>query len=236
MKRPFESITESISENLEQIRENQTNNFAQVQDFSVWLVALATGAIGFGIMKDTTFSEHFTRSTLKIIMSFFCATVIFGIIFRWCLTLYQRYAQDAYFYLKSAFSRNSMMETETNNIDDLEDIDEILRRLNSDFGEDINKYINNYNAADDTQRPLIKNGLKLYYIRLAYWAKKDHDNAMKYVEDVFKKAWGMSTERFVRASNSSTNRLRLFYILSNLSFILCSLSFLGGLIIAVCNY
>jgi hypothetical protein len=88
----------------------------------------------------TQFNQSFSHTIIKTILVLLSTSIISGMIYRWGFYIWQIQYQSIEFYLQGAFSDKEFMETDPDDLTDERDIKEVVRRINTDFGEDLLMY------------------------------------------------------------------------------------------------
>lgn len=237
MKKPSEIIQELIIENLDKLQENQRHNFSNIDKFMIWVVGFSIGGISIIATNITQFNQLFSHLIIKITLILLVISVISGLVYRWFFYLFQAQYQNGEMYLKEAFSNKEIMELEEDAIDDEQDILEIIRRLRTDFGEEVSHMQEVYSNSNDNIKGLIVIDLKNHYRRLAKWAKADYELGIKHIKETFKEAFGYSEKKIEKFFNNSTGRNIQFYgRIVNVAFYTSCLSFISVLIILCIKY
>ena len=237
MKRPFETVRELFFENLDRVRENQKYNFSNSDKYMIWIVGFSIGGLSIIVTNLTSFNQLFTHSILKVILILLSTSIISGIIYRWAFYLYQVQYQSIEFYLQGAFSDKEVMEIEPEDLTKETDINEVIRRISADFGEDVSFILQTYNQVDEKGKDILLDDLKKHYRKKGEWAKKDFEMAMIYVRDTFKKAFGLSEKMIDKMFKStSASKLKLYGRITAIAFFLSCLSFIAVIIILTALY
>lgn len=198
----------------------------------VWIVGFSIGGLSIIVTNLTSFNQLFSHYNIKTVLILLATSIIAGIIYRWAFYLYQVQYQKIEFYLQGAFSDKEIMEIDADDITNETDIKEVIRRINTDFGEDISNVLQLYNQADDKGKEFLLMDVKRHYKKTGEWAKKDFELAMRYAKDVYKEAFGLSEKRINKMQTSSaTRKLKFFGWTLTIAFLLSCLSFIAVIII-----
>ena len=237
MKRPFETVKETFFENLDKLQENQRFNFSNSDKYMVWVVGFSIGGLSIIVTSLTQFNQSFSHYIVKTILILLAISIISGILYRWAFYLWQIQYQNVEFYLQGAFSDKEIMETNPDDLTKETDIKEVVRRIKTDFGEDVSHVLPIYEQVDNAGKAYLLNDLKNHYKRSGEWAKKDFEFAMDYVKDVYKTAFGLSQKRIDHLFKSdAAKNLKLFGWTSAIMFLLSCLSFIAVVIILCIVY
>lgn len=232
MKRPFESITETFSNSLERVRENQITNFANAERFLVWIVGFSIGGVSIIFSNLTSINQNYCVSDIKIVLWCLCLSIISGLIFRWSFFKMQTYYQNIEFFLQGAFSNTeAMMETDPQDLSDTNEVQEIIRKLKFDYDLDYNFILETFDNYDDDNKEIIKQNLKNNYKIAAENVKKEYELSMDYVQDVYSRAFGISKEKIQKLLNKSQSKyFKIYGKISDVAFLISCLSFLFAII------
>ena len=229
MKRPYETVKEIFFENLTQLRENQKYNFSNSEKYMVWIVGFSVGGLSIIVTHLTEFNDLYSRNIIKTTLILLAVSIISGIIYRWAFYLFQIKYQGVEFYLKGAFSNHEIMDIEAEDLSDEQDINEVIRRIKLDFGEDVSHVVEIYKQVDDKMKSFLLNDLKSHHKKTALWAKAEYDLAIQYVKYTFKNAFGISDTRIEKnVYHQFTIRIEILgndgdnIIFNMLSFFHCS--------------
>lgn len=237
MKRPFETIRETFFENLDKLKENQRYNFSHLDKYMVWIVGFAIGGLSIIVTNLTQFNQLFSHSVVKTTLILLTISIVSGILYRWAFFLWQIQYQSIEFYLQGAFSDKEFMETDPENLTNETDIKEVVRRIKTDFGEDVSYILPIYEQVNDASKQYLLSDLKNHYKRTGEWAKKDFEFAITYVKGIYKTAFGLSQKRIEKLFNSkSTKKLKLWGWTTAVTFLLACLSFITVVIILSAAY
>jgi hypothetical protein len=237
MQRPFEAVREYFFENLDKLKENQRYNFSNSDKYMVWVVGFSIGGLSIIVTNLTQFNQTFSHSTIKIILVLLAISIISGILYRWAFYLWQIQYQNIEFYLQGAFSDKQIMETDPDDLTEETDIKEIVRRIKTDFGEDVSHVLPIYEQVNDKEKLFLLNDLKNHYKRTGEWTKREFEFAMNYVKDVYKTAFGLSQKQIDVLFNLDTSKKLKFYGWAvTIMFILSCLSFIAVVIILCVVY
>jgi hypothetical protein len=237
MKKPFDTVRETFFENLDRLKENQRYNFSNSEKFMVWVVGFSIGGLSIIVTNLTQFNQSFSHSVIKAILILLSTSIISGMIYRWAFYLYQIQYQSIEFYLQGAFSDKEFMETDPDDISNESDIKEVVRRFNTDFGEDLSHVLPLYDQADAHGKNYLLNDLKNHYKRTGEWAKKDFELAMDYVKGVYKSAFGLSDKRVEKLFSSNTSgKLKFFGWATTITFLVSCVSFIAVIIILCIDF
>lgn len=237
MKRPFDTIKELFFENLDKLKENQRYNFSNSDKYMVWVVGFSIGGLSIIVTHLTEFNLSFSHCIIKVILILLATSIISGTLYRWAFYLWQVQYQSIEFYLQGAFSDKEIMETDPDDLTDETDIKEVVRRINTDFGEDVSHVLEIYNQVNDDVKLFLLNDLKNHYKKMGEWAKKDFEFAMNYVKGIYKSAFGLSQKSIDKMfSSNSAKKLKFFGWTVAITFLLSCLSFITVIIILCVAY
>ena len=237
MKRPFISIKETFFENLDKVKENQRQNFSNLEKMMIWIVGFSIGGLSIIITNLTEFNQSFSDCVVQTVLTLLTTSIISGIIYRLAFYYYQITYQGLEFYLQGAFSDKELMSIDPEDLINETDVKEIIRRIKNDFGEDVSQILSVYDQLNNEGKTFIKNDLKNHYQKLGEWAKKDFEFGMDYVKDVYKTAFGLSKKRIEKMFQSNyANKLKVFGWITSISLIISILSFASVLIILCVSY
>lgn len=237
MKRPFETVRESFFENLDKLRENQRYNFSNSEKYLVWIVGFSIAGLSVIVTHLTQFNQIYSYATIKTILILLVISIISGIIYRWVFHLWQVQYQSIEFYLQGAFSDKEIMEIEPENLTSETDIKEVVRRLKTDFGEDVSYVLPIYEQLDKNQQEFLLNDLKKHYKKVGEWAKEDFKNAMAYVKETYKNAFGFSQKKIDKLIGSnSAKKFKYLGWITSITFLLSGLTFIAVIIILCTVY
>jgi hypothetical protein len=237
MKRPFDTVKELFFENLDKLKENQRYNFSNSDKYMVWVVGFSIGGLSIIVTHLTEFNNSFSHYIIKVILVLLATSIVSGILYRWAFYLWQVQYQSIEFYLQGAFSDKEIMETDPDDLTDETDIKEVVRRIKTDFGEDVSTVLEIYNQVNDNGKQFLLNDLKSHYKKTGEWAKKDFELAMNYVKGIYKSAFGLSQKRIDKMFNSkSAKKLKFIGWTVAITFLLSCLSFIAVVIILCVAY
>jgi hypothetical protein len=238
MKRPFESIRETFSNSLERVRENQIKNFENAERLLVWIVGFSIGGISIIFSNITTINQSYCEGDIRIVLYSLCLSSISGLLFRWAFFKMQLYYQQIEFFLEGAFSNTeAMMETNPQDLSNINEINEIIRKLKSDYNLDYNYILETFDSYDEANQEIIKQNLKDNYKIAGDNVKREYNFSMDYVQNVYSNAFGVSKEKVQKLLNKSPSKLfKIYSKLSDTTFIISCLSFLFAIIYLVILY
>lgn len=117
------------------------------------------------------------------------------------------------------------------------DIKEVVRRIKTDFGEDVSHVLPIYEQVNEEGKEYLLNDLKNHHKKIGEWAKRDFELAMTYVKDIYKAAFGLSQKRIDKLFNTSTvQKLKFFGWTVTILFLLSCLTFIAVVIILCIAY
>ena len=231
MKRPFESLTQLISENLERVRENQLYNFSNFDKYMVWVVGFSIGGISIILTNLTSFNEVFDYFVVKTVLSALCVSIISGIIYRWSFYKYQFHYQQIEFYLKGAYTETQMVEIEPYDLSETNDINEIIVALKTDYDLDYRFILDAYESHDDDNQAIIRDKLKKYYYKVGTQIKEEYEFTLNYIKEVDAKAFGISRKKVDKLFNQKSSRfLKIYGWITSITFLLSCISFIFVLV------
>jgi len=237
MKRPFEFVMDTFFENLEKHRENQRNNFNNSEKFMIWVVGFSIGGLSIIVTNLAQFSNSFDHFTIKTILVLLSTSIISGILYRWFFYIYQIHYQSIEFYLQGAFSRQQIIEINPDDISNENDINEVVRRLKIDYGDDVSHVLDEYAKLNPEGKQIVMNDLKNRYQIMAQSAKQEFEFAMNYAKDTYQKAFGLSDKIANKMFQpNSSKKFKLFGKLTTISFLISCLSFITVVIIMCVKY
>lgn len=237
MKRPFDIVRETFFENLDKLKENQRYNFSNSDKYMVWVVGFSIGGLSIIVTSLTKFNNSFSHHIIKTVLVLLSTSIISGIIYRWAFYLWQIQYQSIEFYLQGAFSDKEIMDINADDLTDELDIKEVVRRIKSDFGEDVSHVLTIYNEVNEGGKLYLLNDLKNHHKKIGEWAKKDFELAINYVKDVYKNAFGLSQKKIDTLFSSDTaTRLKVLGWTVAIAFSLSCLSFITVIIILCIEY
>lgn len=238
MKRPFESITETFSNSLERVRENQIINFSNSEKFLVWVVGFSIGGISIIFTNLTSINQLYCYFVIKLVLCCLCLSIVSGLFYRLSFYKVQFYYQQIEFYLQGAFSNTeNMMETNPKDLSDVEDIHEIIRKLKSDYDLDYNYVLEIFDNYDQTNKEIIRQNLKKNYKITGEAVKQEYEFSMNYVQDVYAKAFGISKKEVEKnLNNSACKYFKIYGRISSIAFTLSCFSFLFVIILLAILY
>lgn len=237
MKEPFDEIIDIYSENLERVRENQLRNFENSEKFMLWIVGFSIGGLSLIISNFTSFHNHYDSKIIKIVLIFLTISVISGIIYRWAFYSFQIHYQAIEFYLKGAFSNRETMLTHRQDVSIETDFRKLVFLIKYDFGEDLKYKIEEYDNANENLKQFLLNDIKNYYTIRNELAIKDYESAIKYVDDIHKKAFGLSDKKIERIKNVNHAKLfNIYQIITFCGFVISCLTFIFVIILLTILY
>lgn len=237
MKRPFETIRENIFSNLDRQRENQKYNFDNSEKFMLWIVGFSVGGISLIAGNVASLNQVYNHGTLKTVLVLLSISIISGIVYRWAFYLYQIQYQIIEFFLQGAFSNIQVMETDPNAISNETNVYVVIRRLNSDFGEDVSNTVEKYLTVDETLKNMVLEDLKNHYKMLAEWAKRDYDFGIQYTKEIFHEAFGYSHGKIDKIFESKpSKKFKIFGWVTVIAFFITCLTFISVLIVLLVLY
>lgn len=238
MKRPFESITETFSNSLERVRENQISNFSNSEKFMVWIVGFSIGGVSIIFTNLTSINELYSYCIIKLVLSCLCLSIISGLIYRWSFYKVQYYYQNIEFYLQGAFSnKEEMMETNPDDISEIKDIHEIIRKLKIDYDLDYNYILETFDSFDEVNQEIIKNNLRKNYKTTADSIKREYEFTMDYVQDVYANAFGISKDKIKKILDKSPSKyFNIYGKISSITFIVSCFTFMFVIVLLAILY
>ena len=238
MKRPFESITETFSNSLERVRENQISNFSNSEKFMVWIVGFSIGGVAIIFTNLTSINELYNYNIIKLVLCCLCLSIISGLIYRWSFYKVQYYYQNIEFYLQGAFSnKEEMMESCPDDLSEVNDIHEIIRKLKIDYDLDYNYILETFESLDEVNREIIKNNLRKNYKTTADSIKREYEFTIDYVQDVYANAFGISKDKIKKTLNKNSSKyFNLYGKISSISSIISCFSFMFVIILLAIIY
>jgi hypothetical protein len=238
MKRPFDTIRELFFENVNRSRENARFIFTQSDNLLVWLVGFSIGGLSIIVSNLTTFNSTFSHCTVKTVLTLLTISIIAGILYRIAFYIYQINYRNIEIFLETAFSNKEFMDIDPDDLTEVKDIKVVIRKLKDGFGEDLSHIQNIYDTVDEHHKNLMLEDLKKHYNNLSLWAKHDFTNAMEFVKDTYKKAFGLSdkkTNSLFSKSHSAT-LLKIFGWITTVSFLICCGTFIAVILILCTQY
>lgn len=237
MKSPFETVTEIFFESLEGHKENQRHNFDRSDKFMLWIVGFSVGGISLIAYNLSQFNQSFSHTTIKTILILLSVSIVTGIIYRWFFYLYQVQYQLIEFYLQGAFSNKEMMEMDPDDLTSETDIKEVVRRLNSDYGEDASFVLEDYQKATDAGKEFLLQDLKKHYRKVGEHVKKEYEFSMNYAKGVFKRAFGLSDKHADNLFQAQpTRKFKLYGKITAMAFTISCLAFISVIVILCIKY
>jgi hypothetical protein len=237
MKRPFDSIRELVFENLEQFKENSRFVFEQADKLIVWIVGFAIGGLSLIVSNYTELDKNFSYNLIRIILTLLTISIISGILFRIAFffsAIYERHIES---YIHAAYSNKEFMEIAPNDLSEETNINEVIRRIRVDFGEDTTNVLEHYDKADNNEKLILLESLKAHYKKIGEWAKKDFEFAVEYSKDTLKKAYGYSDKKINEIFNdNSSSKLKFWNFMYQWSFLISCLCFITVIIILCIFY
>jgi hypothetical protein len=238
MKRPSDTIRDFCFDNLEKSLENQRFNFSNSEKFMLWIVGFSIGGLSIIVTNLTEFNQIFKYSITKTVLILLVISIVFGIFYRLAFYLYQIKFQGVEFYLRGALSNpETVMQINTEDISEIDDINEIVHLIKIDFGDDKSNLLEVYTNVDEATKAQIIQDLKEYYLRMGEWAKKDYELGMTYIKDIYKNALGVSQKKIDKIADSySAKSFQIFGFITISCLIISLLSFVFVLIILCIKY
>lgn len=237
MKRPFDTLTETFFENLDRLRENQKYNFSNSEKYMIWIVGFSVGGLAIIVTNITSFNQLFSHCAVKSVLILLTTSIIAGIVYRWAFYMYQIQYQSIEFYLQGAFSAKEMMEIEPDDLSNEPDINEVIRRIKIDFGEDTSYVLEPYYQGDQSVKDYLLKDLINHYKKTGEWSKKDFEFAMEYIKDTFQKAFGLSDKKIeMLFKSNSAKKLKLWGRIVVISFLISCLTFIAVLVLLTVLY
>jgi hypothetical protein len=237
MKRPFEAITEMFFDNLDRVKENQKFNFSNSEKYMIWVVGFSVGGLAIIVTNLTSFNTLFSHKIIKTVLILLSTSIIAGMIYRWAFYFYQIYYQSTEFQLRAAFSNTEIMEIDADDLASENDINEVVRRIKTDFGEDVSHVLEIYEGVDETGKTYLLNDLKKHYKKTGERVKKEFEFSIKYVKDVYRSAFGWSEKRIEKVFNTQVaEKLRFWGLTVSIAFLVSCLSFITVLILLTVLY
>lgn len=238
MKRPFESITETFSNSLERVRENQIINFSNSEKFMVWIVGFSISGVSIIFTNLTSINEIYCYYIIKLVLCCLCLSIISGLVYRWAFYKVQYYYQNIEFYLQGAFSNTeAMMETDPEDLSEVNDIHEIIRRLKSDYDLDYNYVLESFDNLDESNKEILRNNLKKNYKITGDAVKKEYELSMDYVQNVYANAFGITKEKVQKSLDKNASKyFKIYEKISTIAFIFSCSSFLFVIILLAILY
>lgn len=236
MKRPFEAVLEIFRNNLSQAVDIDKSNHEFLHQFTTWLLSFSVGALYLIASNFTNLKSYLSYWTIKSIIIALTISIITGILHRIFLYLYQGIYNTNVFYAESALSNNMMMAVNPVDVSHENNIENLVELLKRDYGVDDSAIIGLYNNANDSRKEEILAFLRRKYQGTGDWAKKDYEIAFGHVNEVMKKTFGLTDKEISRASDMSSEKMRIFrYVFSYLLYVSC-ISFLAALLILAIAY
>lgn len=237
MKRPFESLTEGLVNNLERQRENQLYNFSNSEKFLIWIVGFSIGGLSIIFANLPTLKECYSEDVLKTVLILLAISILSGMIYRWTFYKFQLYYLNIEFYLKGAFSKNEMMQINPINLAEVMDVNYIVYCLNKDYDLDYNYILENYNNLGREQQIKTINELKMIYNQNAESVKREYDFTVDYIAETYAKAFGYKKEFIERKmQESSAKRFRIYGAITGVMYILSFFTFFSVIVLLTVLY
>lgn len=208
MKTPFESTVHSFQEHFKGATENIKNFYEKLDSFIVWIIGFSISAMGFILLEYKSIKDFFGSGDLKILISFFGASILFGIIYRLL----------SFFELRFVLVRMSALDVLLNIPNNLmiinndttipnDDISILLARINSEFGIDIERMKSDYlNSAD---QEATYNRIYDFYINQNAWARQNQKSGYKFVRKMFRNSFGITNRMTIRFFKKTPKRIWL---------------------------
>lgn len=237
MKKPFEQIIELYSENLERVRENQLRNFENSEKFMLWIVGFAIGGLSLIISNIVSFQDHYSSTITKIVLISLATSIVSGIIYRWAFYTFQIHYQQIEFYLKGAFSNLPMMPTSKKDVTTEIDFNRLAIKMNFDFGIDLTNRIEEYEHAEKKEKEFLLDDLKNYYKEMNDLSVYEYEFALKYVDEIHRKAFGLSEKQIEKLKNTDRAKLLKRYgKITVVGFAISCLTFIFVIILLTALY
>ncbi|SES06541.1 hypothetical protein [Pedobacter rhizosphaerae] len=235
MKRPFDSVRDLIYLRVKQSKEDIKFRMEQIDNLMVWVVGFSIGGLSLIVSDFTKLSENFSYWIIKSVLLLLVLSITAGIVFRIACYFINIYNEQIQVYVETAFSNEEMMEIDAEDLTDEPEVEEVLRRLQVDFGQDVQQILAAYTNVDMSQpanRDFLLNDLKQHYKKVAMWAKKDYEIAIEFAKDTMQKAYGYSNKQLDRAFTDNVSLKWQFWVRAAFtSFIISCLAFIAVILI-----
>lgn len=238
MKTPSEVIREVFRRSLEKSRESSNFLFDHTDKFITWIIGFSVTGLSLIISKISEFNSAFTALTVKSTLYLLSLSIIAGVLYRLFSYFYQLEYRKIELYLEIALTDIEVMKIEPEEVSGISNYREIVRRLKTDFGEDLTHIIEVYNQANPEQKDKLLADLKDYHQTFAGWVKEDYKNGLESVKEIYQKGLGISKKRMDKLfkGNLSTWKYKFFSWISVVCFSLCLLSFGATVILLTFSY
>lgn len=238
MKRPFDAMMEVVAEHLAVARENQRFNQQQSDKLMIWLVGFCVGGIALIIGNMEKLQERFSYPLLKHMILLLSVSIVSGLIYRIALFYYVIYYQNAEYFLKSYFNNEEVMETDPDEIREEEDVNQVVRRLQIDFGEDHWHRLAQYDQLDSAEAKTgFRQSLIDRYFNLARFAKEDERIGTDFVLKGYQHAFGLSEKQLRGAAQvNNATRLKRWTRIAGVAAVVSLLAFVAVLVLLYRNF
>lgn len=224
-------------DNLEKLRENQRHNFERFDKFMLWIVGFSIGGISIIVTNLTELNTRISHSTSKSILLLLSLSIVSGILYRLAFYHLQVEYQAKEFFLHGAFSEVELMSFDPDDLTNETSIHKVISSLKIDFGEDFSYLLEDYASLPHTTQQNILEYLKDYYKYFGNGVKEEHEYALSYIKDVYKRAFGFSDKQLNNLFKiKSAKKFKVLSRLTGFFFLLTCLSFISVLVILYCSY
>jgi hypothetical protein len=237
MKRPSDALREIIINNLEQSRSNSKFIYEQADKLMVWIVGFSIGGLSIIITNITDLNCIIGYLNSKIILLLLSISIINGIIFRIAFFIYQNILNQIDIFINTSFSNIEQMDTDAQDLSNVNDIDEIILRLKVDFGENLSSELERYKNMDNENKILIINELKNHHKKFREFSKQDYHLAINYVRDTIQKAYKISPREIDKIFNGEYDGNHKFWgYVTFVCFLFSCISFIIVILILSISY
>lgn len=240
MKRPFDTVREAIFELMQNHKQHSKELIEQIDKLLLWVVGFSIGGLSLIVSNLATFSKGFNYGILKSILILLSISIISGIVFRIACYFIQIYNNQINVYIESVYSDKEFMEIEPEDLTSETNINEVLRRLQVDFGEDASKILSAYSSVDlsnATNYNYLLNDLKEHYKKIGEWAKRDYEIAIEFAKDTMQKAYGYSAKQIDRIIDDNTSaKWQIGVKVAYFSFLVSCITFISVIVILCVTY
>jgi hypothetical protein len=234
MKRPQEAVNELFIQFLETHRNNQKENFDNLEKFMVWIVGISFGGMSLMITNMEKVGKVMSYELSRTILTLLCLSIVTGIIYRITFALFISHYQLIQHNIRVDFSTAREYVTGYTELTGETDAQAVALLLKMHFDIDASDTLTEYEQADLEEKSRLLQHLKNRYRDAVSWAQDDVKAGMDRAKSIFQKHFEISAKRADKMINRRPAiGFKIFGALTILFFTTSILSFLTVIIMLV---
>lgn len=240
MKNPFELVREIEFNSLDKKTENFNNSILNVEKFILWIVSFSVGGIALIIGNIDKLKINFDECDLKKSLVFLVSSLLLGILNRYLIHHFQVYSQITDNFIRQQLTNYDFPELSPDDISDENDFQKVIDRFKLDFDLDYSHYINEYENFDIYKKSIAIAELKERHNEITKFLQKSFHQAHENIRDTYKIAYGFSEKKskkyYYMPQNQVSKRFNTLKYFVDLTFALCSISFIIAIILLIIKF